>query len=274
MSAKPRPTTPVPPTLILDEEKTKRPWSLELTLSQMIIGWSAIGAMMILVFLFGLYAGRNHGMELALEEQATPRLRLPVTDTKVKEVAPEVAVKEDRFDFGSASPIVAGETRASFTANTTETLAAAENRATETLSERVASIELSPELTGSLKPEAVKLPEKPVENVAPPPVGEKKVEPVEKKLEKKNVVETAKPAAKGGYFVQVAAPDSMAKAQSLVSRLRSKGITAVIRDAQVNGKLHFRVLVGPYTTSEGANTARQEVVRSGVISGQPFVKKY
>jgi hypothetical protein len=101
MSAKPRPTTPVPPTLILDEEKTNRPWSLELTLPQMIIGWSAIGAMMILVFLFGLYAGRNHGMELALEEQATPRLRLPVTDTKVKEAVSEVAAKEDRFDFGA-----------------------------------------------------------------------------------------------------------------------------------------------------------------------------
>lgn len=273
MSAKPRPTTPVPPTLIIDEERSAKPWSVELTLPQIIIGWSAIGAMMVLVFLFGLYSGRNHGMELALEEQATPRLRLPITDTKVRELPKAVEAKEDRFDFADAAPIVAKEEQAGFVAKPAEVgkvLADAEKTAApsaETLSERVASVELSSELSNALKQPVA---EKPVEKVkTTPPV-------VEKVADKKPQVvsKPATPVAKGSYFVQLAAPDSMDKAQSLVSRLRSKGITAVVRDAKVNNKLHFRVLVGPYSTSQAANEARSEVVRSGVVAGQPFVKKY
>jgi len=299
MAANPRPTSS-PIGVMLDEQPVQENWSLKLSLPQLIATWAAVGVMFILVFIFGLYAGRNQGVELALEEQSTPRLRLPVPDRRVseaKEQKLEPTPQEDKFDFSNVGEVITppkaeqGNSPSSFASTPAETLIEAKvaevpavpNKLEEkptpsqtlsermTLSESIASVEISPVLQKTVeKPAAA-----PAPVVQKPERTERVVAPA--KVEKAKLEKPTPPAAssgKSGYYVQVSAPDSMSQAQLLVSRLKGKGIVAAIRDVEVGGKLRYRVLVGPYSSNETATAAKNQVSRSGVVTGQPFVKKY
>lgn len=163
---------------------------------------------------------------------------------------------------------------------------------TESLAERVAKVELSPALKTNavsgdnlvkVEKNQVKLdtpvqdkPLKVQSEVSP------KVTTTESKLNPTNPVKKLVPvpvkpspaAVASGLFVQVGAPDSFAKAQSMVSKLKARGLTAAIRDASVNNKQHYRVLVGPFSSRDSAQNAKNQVIKSGVAMGEPFIKNY
>lgn len=323
MIAKARSTTStsVIPDVVLEEEP-KEQWSLKLSAFQLIVGWMGIGILMFLVFLFGLYAGRKQGVELALEEQSTPRLRLPVTDArhrldaKLDESRGEGVVKEDRFDFGAVTQVevlpeknrldsrgtlvqpASESPAAGFVGKTTgellkDGIPKADQPKSGSLLESIAKIEISPDLQEP-KPKKVEDKNESAKSAKTalevPKTADVTSQPAltitaskEMKAVSKNTAQVADlgaekktvlPSVGGNLYVQAAAPESFEQAQGLISRLKAKGIMAAVRDAKVNGKLRYRVLVGPFSSKEAALAAKTQVTRSGVVKGEPFLKNY
>lgn len=52
---------------------------INLSFGQLIVAWSVTAGMMVAVFLFGLYTGREQGLKQAMEEKGQADLRLPIT---------------------------------------------------------------------------------------------------------------------------------------------------------------------------------------------------
>ena len=65
----------------------------------------------------------------------------------------------------------------------------------------------------------------------------------------------------GGLYVQVAAQTSLEAAEKVRSRL-PKTMNTIVEKAVVKGKDYFRVLIGPYSTKDKAEQARQVVLSS------------
>ena len=55
------------------------------------------------------------------------------------------------------------------------------------------------------------------------------------------------------YWVQTGAFSTIISAEAVKETLASKGITSIIENANVNGRILFRVRVGPYTSQNEAN---------------------
>ena len=53
---------------------------MRLTISQVLVLWSVVAGVMVLVFFFGLYAGREQGLEAALEEYRQFGARIPIAN--------------------------------------------------------------------------------------------------------------------------------------------------------------------------------------------------
>jgi len=301
---------------------------------QLFLGWSMVGLMLVVVFLFGFYSGRKQGVELALTEQSVPRLRLPVESPKARAAlstapvtAPAVSgtmiTPPTKFDFTDSKPdsfAIESDSdsktqnfkpepridhSAGFVAKAANELvnqpAAIKQEFAQTLepveqslAERVAHVELSPALSppsgaGSVKVEKEESRVEPIVKNAPTKIapttpvknqgGEAKVVSLisNKNLGTKQLKpEVAKPgvASATGLFVQVGAPDSFSKAQTIVSKLKAQGLTAAIRDVSVNHKQHYRVLVGPFSSRDSAQNAKNQVIKSGLAMGEPFIKNY
>jgi len=81
-------------------------WEVRLGLGQLIILWSVIAGTMIMVFLFGLYAGREQGVQSALEGSADAAARLPIANAvPPSDVAPPTDVATGASDESSAEPV-------------------------------------------------------------------------------------------------------------------------------------------------------------------------
>ena len=111
-----------------------------------------------------------------------------------------------------------------------------------TLADRVAKVEMSPSLGQNLA--KVEKPGPKLEDAIKdtavkilPPTGSKAISKESKLVPATPAKKTSAPAIKvdsvpaSGLFVQVGAPDSFAKAQSMVTNLKARGITAAIRGA-------------------------------------------
>ena len=55
------------------------------------------------------------------------------------------------------------------------------------------------------------------------------------------------------YVIQIAALDDRAKAEDMVRKLSGRGVDAYLQEAVVEGKTHYRVRCGKFTTKEEAN---------------------
>lgn len=66
----------------------RRPWHLQLGVGQLVILWSFVAGMMVAVFVFGLYAGREQGFKQALDEQGQLAMRLPIPRAESPEAQP------------------------------------------------------------------------------------------------------------------------------------------------------------------------------------------
>ena len=56
-------------------------WQVSLGMGQLIVFWSTIAGIMVAVFLFGIYSGREQGFKQALDEHNQLSVRLPVGNT-------------------------------------------------------------------------------------------------------------------------------------------------------------------------------------------------
>jgi len=67
---------------------------------------------------------------------------------------------------------------------------------------------------------------------------------------------TAAPAqakTRNDYWVQTGAFTAKVRAEGVKETLASKGITSIIENSEINGRIWYRVRVGPYTTETEAN---------------------
>ena len=80
------------------------------------------------------------------------------------------------------------------------------------------------------------------------------------------------PAGAPAWVVQVASLGSAAPAEKLRDELRGKGYPAFVEQATVNGKLYFRVRVGPETDRGRANSVAARLQRE--TGNKPLVQTY
>lgn len=103
------------------------------------------------------------------------------------------------------------------------------------------------------------------EKKADTPKNNNTEKPAERKREqpKKTETKTTEPVTSiaSGYYVQVAAQTSLKAAETVRARL-PKSMSTIIEKAIVKGKDYFRVLIGPYTSKDKAEQARQVVLSS------------
>jgi DedD protein len=74
----------------------------------------------------------------------------------------------------------------------------------------------------------------------------------------KSTAPAAKPAASkakttNDYWIQTGAYSSMVRAEDVKELLSSKGITSIIENREVDGRILYRVRLGPYTSEKEAN---------------------
>ena len=75
---KPRSEPVTYPSSNMLREPEKNSWHMRLGLSQLVVLWSVLAGTMVMVFLFGIFAGREQGLKTALDEQKSPSVRVPI----------------------------------------------------------------------------------------------------------------------------------------------------------------------------------------------------
>jgi len=80
------------------------------------------------------------------------------------------------------------------------------------------------------------------------------------------------PAGAAAWVVQVASLGSAAAAEKLQDELRGKGYPAFVEQARVNGKLYYRVRVGPETDRGRAKSVASRLQRE--TGNKPLVQSY
>lgn len=84
-------------------EARKPRWQARLTLGQVVVMWSVIAGSMVMVFLFGLYAGREQGLRRAFEEYGGEAVRLAVANP-IPQSAPQLVAGHQATDGQVAAP--------------------------------------------------------------------------------------------------------------------------------------------------------------------------
>ena len=275
----------------------KTPWEMRLSLGQLGIIWSVVGGTMVMVFLFGLYAGREQGVKSALEGQQGEAVRLPVASpVAVQEIPAQIgadavatgpvelaalpkepppAVTTGRLSGSIASDSLLAEppTRESSGAadaapseGVATTLADKENAKRE--KERAAAAKEASAKEAAAKEAAAK------DTAEKEAVKEKeRAKRAEAELAKAEGVKTVKGALTPGWYLQVSAARNSGEASAVAKKLKSAGLKPVIETAQVNKSTYYRVVLGPYPNKDAATSARRAAISSNAAKGEPFLKQ-
>lgn len=75
-----------------------------------------------------------------------------------------------------------------------------------------------------------------------------------------------------GWYVQIAAPESLTEANKLAGNLRESGFPVSVEKAMVRNQNYYRVLVGPEDNSAQGERLLQQVRREKAVMGQPFLR--
>nr|WP_070959415.1 SPOR domain-containing protein [Hyphomonas sp. Mor2] len=79
-------------------------------------------------------------------------------------------------------------------------------------------------------------------------------------------VQVSAPVIAGNVFIQAGAFADIANAQSL-TRALGRGQPVRIEEARVNGSDYFRVLIGPFPSTQAAEVQRSQLSRAGIVEG-------
>lgn len=75
-----------------------------------------------------------------------------------------------------------------------------------------------------------------------------------------------------GWFAQVMATSNNRDAESLAQKLRAGGFPVVLEETTVNGKSHYRLLVGPERSRSLAGRLVDQLQREPGVAAKPFVR--
>lgn len=257
-----------------DRRYGRERWNIRLSLGQVVVLWSVLAGMMVMVFLFGVWAGREQGIKLALEEHGGQGARLPAplpqamagspgeASRTTREVVDE-AVEESALalsDEAIPPPVATDEMEIDFRpdaglADSDE--AAPENGGAAAL----AALEGADE--APLKPGKKFGLDLPADTAA----GAKAATPPKGPA---TVISSRDIAP--GWYVQVAAARALPDAQAMAGKLSGLPVESRIEEAKVGGATYYRLLAGPATDKDGALKTAQVIKRAKVAQGEPFVK--
>lgn len=79
-------------------------------------------------------------------------------------------------------------------------------------------------------------------------------------------VQVSAPVVAGNVFIQAGAFADISNAQSL-TRALGRGQAVRIEEARVNGSDYFRVLIGPFPSTQAAEVQRSQLSRAGIVDG-------
>ena len=276
------------------------PWEMRLSLSQAVIFMSVICGTMTMVFLFGLYAGREQGVNTALEGHSGEAVRLPVANPVVVSENParlpsDGLVAESERNADSLAAHAGNRAEDAIQANvvppTTTGAAelsanAARGKREELTPKSEQKIDFSPASKESasvagLESESAKAVAPVVADTAP-----KNAEPVAKSAKDKDKTKTkiaddAKPeqvktvrssAIVPGWYLQIAATRTSSDANAMLKKLQSKGLKPTLEAAEINNAVYYRIIIGPYPTKEATASARKAAIAAKAAKGEPFLK--
>lgn len=220
--------------------------------------------MMLAVFLFGLFAGREQGISYALASQTDSPVKFPITDLPSDEAQ------------GGLKPIDRVDSEFVKTPELIDSSAPDSKK----VSDKKAAGALKNSQVGSkLKLSEVRLPEK-LKSV------ERKKKAVEKAKKSKSSIDTVSPLdlakagrvvltpkPEAGWYVQMIAANTEREAAEVVSKLEVREFKTSVQGAEVNGFRYLRVMVGPYQTKGLADKAQSSLEAHSLVSAPPFVKK-
>lgn len=268
---------------------------LKLNVSQVVILWAVISGSMVAVFMFGLFTGKEQGLRQALEAQEQLAMRFPLVDgapvsgdqpasligsaidgdrpataelVPVSNPAPDsepsasktVIAKNEATSEPSLAAKPAEPVKLARGANNGDspTLASKDNSARARLNEEHDAV-APPAPTSVVAPATV---------VTPAPA---KLAPKQK--DTKDTAISPKTHLPNGWYVQVAAAKNMNEANSYAAKLKKIGIKPQIEDATVKNVRYLRVMVGPYSTENGAIGAQKKIRDAKISPNIPFTKR-
>jgi hypothetical protein len=77
-----------------------------------------------------------------------------------------------------------------------------------------------------------------------------------------------------GYFAQVAAPKKLGEAEAIAGKLKRSGFPVVVESASVAGQSFYRVLVGPEQNKARADILVSQLKSESYLAGDPFIRKF
>lgn len=278
------------------QKSEKKKWELKITFSQMLIFWAVSGVLMILVFLFGFYSGREQGVNSTLAEYGEQSVRLPVakhifadikngaegqnegqqmraasqllaaeTDSKVlqsKDLEKKIDQKKEEvsFDFSASKPEVVKASSDSLKMGQTTTGIGGGFSGKPALEIFKSDAALSQVANKNTQKESVK-------SISTDVKTDKQVKT--KEVDNKSVNAAL---VKTGWYAQVASTLVEKDAKNLVSKLNDKGLLTVLESAKIKNQTYYRVLVGPYGEKKDALSGKDKAVASKLVMGDPFLK--
>ncbi len=237
---------------------------MRFSLAQVVVMWAVIGGTMVMVFLFGLYAGREQGVRSALEDRndGTDTVRLPVAGSLAQAPVPGGGNPSGAADV---VPPTGGHSVAADSA--------------------AAPARLEPEAVVAKPPVQPENP--PVDPVAETalPAAESHPAPAREPLPAKGAApavphaepQPAKASAAQttlthGWYLQIGATKTKNEALDMMKKLEHAHITPKLEEARVGDTTYYRIVLGPYGQKEQALAQRAKVTASGAIKGEPFLK--
>ncbi len=245
-----------------------KPRQFSFTLGQLVISWSICAGLMAATFFFGLYAGKERGMQLALEEQARLALRVPLPERPLADVGPLGKALEMSKEAPTAATPPTVMPKSSLAALSAEKASAPIEAKSGNAESKSKTIAQHVKASKSTEAEAPK--QKPIRALestsAPKKVAAKPKQPAAPK-----VVISSKVTS--GYYVQVSAKRSPDSAKQMAQKLAGADYGVAVEQAKVSGKQFYRVLVGPYKTAQAAKSRQKRLIKAGLSPKSAFVKR-
>ena len=233
-----------------EQPESHAPWFVHLGMPALIAVSVAWCATILLGFLLGMSFGRHQGIESALEDYGQEAVRIPLPSPAKKEI---INLPAEQSGSGQApNEASAAMPEKSFSEGI---LSRAPNQSMSELPRSLAHPEAEL-LVGNL----------PAPAPATPPKSEK---PAERPTIERNLPEP--PTSK--WIVQAATFRNKALANTALKKIQGMKIPVLLDEGQRDGVKYFRVILGPFSSSEKATTAKKQVIRSKVVRGELYVKQ-
>ena len=260
--------------------------------TQLVVMWSILAACFCAAFLFGLFAGREQGVAIALEEYQRQATRLPIVQPLSNlgsgEALPDIDQEIGRL--ASSADKRSGQQSVATGAAGADKVSDDAAEPAKTPADPASAADFSPEskITLRKKTENAETEQQGVEADSAAPVV-RSGKPETPQTLSKDSISTNPDKVPGkisdgsgarevselapGWYVQVGASREKEKAVELAQKLHSAGLNTLLGQAVVKKQRFYQVLLGPHDNKQKAEVAKSKAVNSAKLSVSPFLKR-